>query len=288
VPASAQAMQRGDDPLRIYSDGLGRPAVPSFPDGVVQEQNLLLMEVANYYGLANLNAPASINLRDHELLAELTEHVPREQVASLFAAFNTAYVTSPKDLQRYPGLAAIRAPASPLEAYVYRVDGVVPRAFVPPALQPVARAADAIAYLRGSTAPAQRVAVERGAIPPGLPDAMTGTVRIDAYRPQQVELAASMQSDGLVVLTDTFYPGWEATVDGKEISIVRANYFARGVFVPAGEHRVVFTYRPLSFRLGALVSLVTGIGLLIAMVIAMARHRRAWQAAPLHTAIVPR
>jgi Bacterial membrane protein YfhO len=256
-PSSALGIRRGNDPLRIYSDAIGRPAVPSFPDGFLQEQNLLLMEVANYYGIANLNAPSSINLRDHELLASLTEHVPRQQVAPLFAALNTAYVTSPKDLQRYPGLVPVLKPTSTVEAYVYEVEGVTPRAFVAPTLEPVADAPAALGYMHGSVAPAERVAVERSAIPPGLPAAMAGSVRIETYRPQEIELAASMQSDGLVVLSDSFYPGWEATIDGQPAPIVRANYFARGVFVPAGEHRVVFTYRPLSFRVGAIVSILT-------------------------------
>ena len=56
------------------------------------------------------------------------------------AAFNTAYVTSPKDLQRYPGLTPVLKPTSAVEAYVYAVDGVTPRAFVAPALEPVADA----------------------------------------------------------------------------------------------------------------------------------------------------
>lgn len=273
VPLGAQVMQRGADPLRIYSDGLGRPAVAPFPDSFLQEQNLLLMEVANYYGIANLNAPASINLRDHELFAELTEQLPRERVAPLFAAFNAAYVTSAKDLQRYPGLRPVLRPSSPVEAYVYEVDGVAPRAFVAKSLQPVAQAADAIEYLRGSDTPAERVAVEQAAIPASLPGTMAGAVRIAAYRPQEVELEASMQTDGLVVLTDTFYPGWEASVDGTPVAIVRANYFARGVFVRTGERRIVFRYQPLSVRIGTAVSVVTGSGMLIGMLISLRRRR---------------
>ena len=81
---------------------------------------------------------------------------PRVQVAPLLAAFNTAYVTSPKNLQGYAGLQVILKPASPIEAYVYRVDGVAPRAFVAPALEPVTQPADAIEYLRRSTAPGPR------------------------------------------------------------------------------------------------------------------------------------
>jgi hypothetical protein len=257
VPPSVQVMTRGDDPLRVYSDGVGRPPVAPFPDSFLQEQNLLLMEVANFFAIANLNAPASINLRDHERLAELTEAVPPERVASLFAAFNTAYVTSDKDLRRYPGLEPILTPQSPIDAYVYRVAGVSPRAYVPAEVEPVGHAEDAITYLRTAAAPAARVAVGAGDVPlGGIPERMRGTVKLTGYRAEEVELDATMDTAGLVVLTDTFYPGWQADVDGAPTPIVRANYFARGVFVDRGTHHIVFRYRPNSHRAGVAVSLM--------------------------------
>jgi uncharacterized membrane protein YfhO len=56
------------------------------------------------------------------------------------------------------------------------------------------------------------------------------------------------------VLTDAFFPGWQATVDGQPAAIVRADFALRGVSVPAGRHQVVFEYTPASFRLGAAIS----------------------------------
>jgi uncharacterized membrane protein YfhO len=84
---------------------------------------------------------------------------------------------------------------------------------------------------------------------------MDGSVRLAAYRADEVELEATLRTPALVVLNDTFYPGWEATVDGVPAPIIRANYFARGVFAPAGAQQIIFRYRPWSYRLGLLVSL---------------------------------
>lgn len=269
VPPTLQAMQRGDDPLRIYSDGVGRPPVAPFPDAFHQERHLLLMEVANLFAVANLNAPASINLRDHERLAELIESLPAERVAPLFAALNTAYVTSGKDLRRYPGLELARAPRSAIDAYVYRVAGVAPRAYVPAEIEPVGRAEDAIDYLRRASAPAARVAVAAADVPlGGIPERMRGTVTLSAYRAEAVEVDAAMDTAGLVVLSDTFYPGWEADVDGAPAPIVRANYFSRGVFVDRGAHHIVFRYRPGSHRAGLLAS---SLALLIALALILRR-----------------
>ncbi len=60
----------------------------------------------------------------------------------------------------------------------------------------------------------------------------------------------TFQGDGFVVLSDQFYPGWRAYVDGRESPIYRANYLFRAVPVPAGEHVVEFTYQPVSVGLG--------------------------------------
>jgi len=65
-----------------------------------------------------------------------------------------------------------------------------------------------------------------------------------------------MNADGYVVLADTFYPGWEATVDGIPAGIKAANGLFRAVFVGSGAHRVRFDYRPRALYWGAAVSAV--------------------------------
>jgi len=60
---------------------------------------------------------------------------------------------------------------------------------------------------------------------------------------------------GYLVLTDTFYPGWRAYVDGVETPIYQANYLFRAVPLNAGDHEVRFVYRPKSFAVGAALSL---------------------------------
>jgi hypothetical protein len=74
--------------------------------------------------------------------------------------------------------------------------------------------------------------------------------------PDRVELAASLHNPGWVVLADTFYPGWTATIDGVATPIHPANLLFRSVYVPAGRHRIVFEYRPGSFRVGVALAIV--------------------------------
>lgn len=89
------------------------------------------------------------------------------------------------------------------------------------------------------------------------------SVAVIKYGPQRVELLASLDRPGLVILADTYYPGWRLTIDGKPAPIYRANRMMRGAAVPAGEHTLVYTYEPGSFRIGAIVSLVGAIVVLI-------------------------
>ena len=65
-------------------------------------------------------------------------------------------------------------------------------------------------------------------------------------------------------MSDAYYPGWTLTVDGRPAEILRANRAMRGVALPAGVHRLVFRYEPLSFRIGLGLSLL-GLGALSAL-----------------------
>ncbi len=65
----------------------------------------------------------------------------------------------------------------------------------------------------------------------------------------------------LLAINDTWYPGWRATIDGKEVPIHRTNYMFRGIFIPPGEHTVRFDYWPVNFSLYLSISLA---GLLLA------------------------
>lgn len=71
-------------------------------------------------------------------------------------------------------------------------------------------------------------------------------VAIVNYKYNFVELDVEAPKAGIVVLHDLFYPGWMAFVDGQSEPLLRANILFRGVEIPAGHHRVVFSYHPFS------------------------------------------
>ena len=67
-----------------------------------------------------------------------------------------------------------------------------------------------------------------------------GTVKITDYQDNKVSLETKNSKEGFLVLTDSFYPSWQATIDGKKTQIYITNYNFRGIIVPKGNHTIKF------------------------------------------------
>ncbi len=100
-------------------------------------------------------------------------------------------------------------------------------------------------------------------------------VAITDYKAERVVVKVKAESAGYLVLTDSWYPGWEATVDGRSTPIYRADYIFRAVRLQAGQHTIVFEYHPWSFAIGAAIS---GASLLICAGLAVFAYRRSKRA----------
>jgi uncharacterized membrane protein YfhO len=113
---------------------------------------------------------------------------------------------------------------------------------------------------------------------PGLADGTgrdpAGSAQIVSYEPERVVVEATARRPGELVLTDLHYPGWKVELDGEPADLHRVNYLLRGTTLPAGRHRVEFSYEPTSYRVGWIVSLLA-LGALIAAVAVGVRRRRA-------------
>jgi hypothetical protein len=138
---------------------------------------------------------------------------------------------------------------------VYDNPGAVPRAFVVGAERVVG---DQLAAVTDPAFDPRATAVVSS--PVGLAGGR-GTARLVADEPERVVVRATASDRALLVLADTWFPGWHATLDGREAPIVRTDQLLRGVVLPAGEHTVEFAYRPWSWRLGWIVSLLSAAGL---------------------------
>ncbi len=93
--------------------------------------------------------------------------------------------------------------------------------------------------------------------------AASGAAALIFETPNELRIQVTADTAGWLMVRDTFYPGWAATVNGARAEVHPANFLFRAVPVPAGESEVVMRYRPLSFYAGAGVSGMALAGLVI-------------------------
>jgi hypothetical protein len=152
-------------------------------------------------------------------------------------------------------------------AFVYRNPNVLPRARL--AGRPV-YAEDrlsAIAALRRLTSESilrDHLLVEDPSHPLPVDATVSGTARIVQDLPERVVIETDAAKPAYLVLSDTFDPGWSATVDDQPAPIRPAYLAFRAVYLPQGPHTVVFTYRPAGFVLGLEL---TGCGILLGLIL---------------------
>src|SRR5581483_4520196 len=187
--------------------------------------------------------------------------------ASLLAALGVRYLVV-DGRNGAPGPGWTRRDDAPGAAWVYENAQVLPRAFVVSAVVRVDGPDEALQQLRrldlgqiavveGTPSPA---ALRSTAAVPGQAERPArGTAqgaRIVRYSPAELEVEVEVDRPGMLVVTDSYYPGWHASVDGQTAPLWIADLLFRGVPVPAGRHRVRLWYDPLSVKAGGALSLL--------------------------------
>jgi hypothetical protein len=152
--------------------------------------------------------------------------------------------------------------------WIYENPNVLPRAYVVHRMEVVSNQ-DLLEQLTSSDFNPWTTALLEEPLPANQSAALAeaplrsaSVARITQYDLHRVEVEAEMAVPGILVLSDTYYPGWEVTVDGLPAPLLRVNHALRGVYLPAGTHRVVLRFIPTSFWIGlALTGAATTLGL---------------------------
>jgi hypothetical protein len=153
----------------------------------------------------------------------------------------------------------------------FRNEDYLPRAFLvgTPHLFPTYD--EMLAYMRTAEFDPRREVLLAGTEPPAgirrseAGDTAPGSAEIVASDESSMTVRVQAASASYLVISDVFYPGWRASVDGREVAALRADYAFRAVPVEAGSHTVKLAYKPLYFTLGLLFS-VAGLALLVVMI----------------------
>ncbi|MBE7471571.1 MAG: hypothetical protein DPW09_06265 [Anaerolineae bacterium] len=249
------AAQTPDEPYRVYNefrlyDNYGVP-----------------FEIEDLWGASPLRP-----LRYDQFLA------PPMPIERIWELLNVKYVITWRKELYLPSTIIYEEPTEKDITYVHRLNSVGPRAW----LVTQAETADDTATLqkiadpnfdRWNVALLEEIGdwgLEIGETLDTTHHAPRTTPRVSRLTPHasRVTYHVSTPSPALLILSEIHYPGWQARVDGQPTSILRAYYTLRAVPVPAGEHTVELTFRPLSFMLGAVISLFSLIIIFAILVLA--------------------
>jgi hypothetical protein len=238
------------------------------------------------YGIADINGFNSLQPRrytDYLFGPEQSDvsygYLSNEQLlqpqSPVLSMLNVKYLLVPAGIQ--PQIGSSFRPVYANDAVrVYENTQVYPRAFF---VDAVRAASDARAVLRSVTSAGfdgRAVALVEAPPPPAL---LSSTNAADAVvvvrsQPTQSVLTTSTAGPRFLVLSEMYFPGWRAYVDGDPTSIYRTDYVFRGIVVPAGQHTITFVYRPASALVGAAISALA----LLVIAGLLVRRRVRWAA----------
>jgi hypothetical protein len=187
--------------------------------------------------------------------------------SALLGALNVRYVLS-DGRNGSPGPGWTLRESAPGAAWLYENEGqrVLPRAWLVDRIIPAPEAEEAALERLASLDLAREALVHLPPddLPPGLAperpglaqasEGATRTARITRYSAGALEIETVADGAALLVVSDSYYPGWRAAVDGRPVPLLRTNVILRGVPVPAGRHQVRLWFDPLSVRLGFALS----------------------------------
>lgn len=205
-------------------------------------------------------------------LVALAEDQRTKALGNFFGPFTASAFKSPV-MDLLGVRTVVGRPGEPLGRTPTMVGGFAlydrPTAFPPAFLTScweIASEAEGIARLGAMSSPDLRstaIVAEGPAARRALRTAPTGPCRsagdvvVTRYEPERVVLSAEVEHQSVLVLTDSWYPGWRARVDGKPASLLRVDHALRGVALPPGTHRVEFEFRPAVLPAGAGVTALT-------------------------------
>jgi hypothetical protein len=276
------------DPFRLAGAHLF-PALPDIASGRFGGEGLRVLLLgfgaANFTfhhaldGAGGYNPLVTLQYLDFASLANRGELHPREPIpgfvhqivpgrvhSGLFDAASIRFVISAWPLPwSHVRLLARYAP-HPLTGdpvLLYENERALPRAYLAYRTERAATP-DALPELLGAEFDPRRVTVYEGeAAPLGGPESIE-PVHAGRERGELLTFEVAPEQPALLVVTDAWHPDWQASVDGRDVPVLRVNAHFRGVALTRGAHRVEMRFAPWTWRAGGLVSLAS-LGLLAAL-----------------------
>jgi len=292
---------------RIYSAGVIPPHLRRYEHFLIQwDGQVLPSEMMSPYFAHRFQVeyvPETIQLFIPRRHTNFIYRFINQQSKNLYNLTGTRYIILPSGKENYTDFArkmGFKKVHTTGYADIYENPGALPKAFlvyrvevIPPVLKTIPTYVDSRLIqekrvwdvsgagkrlLAADVDPASLAIVEEPVPLPSRNEPASSQrpeVKILSYTPNRVEMSVRTPVAGFLVLTDSYYPGWRAEVNGKPVKIYRTDDIFRGILVPAGTSTILFTFLPTHFYLGLSLSLLT----LFFLLSAYLRRKRAGSSA---------
>ncbi len=213
------------------------------------------------FDLPNVSGGDGFPRASDDLLLRTLQDLAPDRGVKLLRIFGAGWLIGP-ELPEIAGTSSATDRSAPFRAL--RIENTLPLAYLATRLRVVPTMPEALRTLaEPAFLPGRDVVVE--ALPKGWSDdGIAGSVTIVERRDARWRLRVEAASKpSFLVVNESYFPGWEASVDGVHADIVRANGIVRGIVLPDGSGTVELVYRPASFRVGAVISVVSLLALAI-------------------------
>ena len=214
------------------------------------------------YRISDVSGYDSIFLQDSIDVNDARRNIQDPTRQRFFDMLNIKYMVSPK--QKIGGAYRLVQQSYPVNLFLN--ERVLPRAYLVPNAEVVNNRSEILkkitdpAYDPEKTIYLEEVP-ENGGAGPERTASVRDEARLLEYSPNRVRLAVDSKNSQWLFLSDLYYPGWRATLDGKPLRTYRANYAFRAVRVPAGGFSLEWNYDPILFKIGGAISLSTLLGI---------------------------
>lgn len=266
-----------DEPyFRIY-DIKSIPQETSFVYGVQKITGLDPIILKHYFNFTNL-------LLNHDLQSA-TEQLPITRIGKkkienpiILDLLNVKYILAGEKLDSYDNFRLIgdSNDKDGDKVYIYINTTALPRSWLVYKTEEIAGLDDFNVKIEKGFNPLEAALIPQGS---GFalkndkfnPKNASESVKIKDYRANRILIEAVAKSEGLVVISEVWMPGWVAKVNGKEKSIIRTNFVMRGVPISKGKNLIELRYYPKTFKAGILITFLVGLIVFIFLIMASVR-----------------
>ncbi|MBW1764805.1 MAG: YfhO family protein [Deltaproteobacteria bacterium] len=215
-------------------------------------QMMLMPNLGILNNISHVGGTTGLELRYQYLITEILEKSWKEKIRFLKLA-NVKYIISSQMLDRIPELIG---QVERINSIVYRIRNNLPRAWIVGQLHPI-RNGTISELIDGSFDPASS-ALTKGEIVDRNNKAFFREIDDISYKQTgKIHIELTTETPGILVLSESSYPGWKVFVDGMEKECLWLNLLFQGVEIEKGKHEIDFIYRPKYFSLFASISIVS-------------------------------